>query len=51
MTIKKKISDSNLKYRWDFKLIYKLYMSIMDILQWEKLDQSLTIYLFTTDFW
>lgn len=32
--------DLNLRYGWDFELVYKIYIKVMSILQIEKLDQN-----------
>lgn len=37
---KKVILVLNLRYGWDFELIYKVYIKIISISQLEKFDQS-----------
>lgn len=35
----------NLKYKKNFKPVYRLYIKVISILQLEKLDESLIIYI------
>lgn len=40
----------NQRYKWDFKLVYKLYIKEINILQLENLDQNLIIFIFWASF-